>query len=114
MQWQTRRQLMISCLLVLALLLAACGGSAAPAAPAESTDGTTGNEAAPPADPADTVAEPAEEEVVAIEASEDEETTLAGEIVISVQSNDTQTYQALADAYMELHPEVTVVVSRLQ
>lgn len=33
---------------------------------------------------------------------------LAGTIVIAFQGNDTQTFQALADAYMALHPGVTV------
>ena len=33
-----------------------------------------------------------------------------GEIVISLQSSDVQTYQALADAYMALHPKVKVLV----
>ncbi|MCB0189131.1 MAG: hypothetical protein KDE31_32905, partial [Caldilineaceae bacterium] len=104
MQRQTHRLLMMFCFLVLVLLFAACGGGTAPtaedAAPAAASGG---NEAAPPA-------EPTAEEVVAIEASAAEETTLAGEIVISVQSNDTQSYQALADAYMEQHPEVNVLV----
>jgi raffinose/stachyose/melibiose transport system substrate-binding protein len=35
---------------------------------------------------------------------------LSGNITISVQGNDTQTYQALADAYVTLHPDVQVKV----
>lgn len=36
------------------------------------------------------------------------ETELSGEIVVSIASNDVQTFQALADAYTALHPNVTV------
>ena len=35
---------------------------------------------------------------------------LSGTITISVQGNDTQTYQALADAYTAINPGVTVEV----
>lgn len=79
--------------LALALAVAACG-------------------AAPAAEPAapEPAATEAEAEVVQIEAVEEEETTLAGEIVISIPSNDVQTYQALADAYMAMHPDVRVEV----
>src|SRR5687768_14820984 len=35
---------------------------------------------------------------------------LSGTIVIAVQSNDTQTYQALADAYTSANPNVEVRV----
>ena len=118
MQRQIRWQRLIACLMVVTLLLAACGGSdsGAPAAEEAASGGdraeesTSSEEAAPPAEPAETVAEPDDEEVVDIEANVDEAIALAGEIVVSVQSNDTQTYQALADAYMELHPDVTVLV----
>ncbi len=79
--------------LALAWAVAACG--AAPAAE--------------PAAPEPAAAE-ADAEVVQIEAVEEEETTLAGEIVISIPSNDVQTYQALADAYMAMHPDVRVEV----
>jgi ABC-type glycerol-3-phosphate transport system substrate-binding protein len=37
-------------------------------------------------------------------------TTLSGTIVVAVQGNDTQTWEALADAYMALNPEVEVRV----
>ncbi len=50
------------------------------------------------------------DEVVAIEEVAAEEAALAGDIVISLASNDVQTYQALADAYMAMHPDVTVHV----
>ncbi|MHB0856134.1 MAG: ABC transporter substrate-binding protein [Anaerolineae bacterium] len=59
--------------------------------------------------PADTVPTPAEG-VVEIETAPAATTNLVGEIVVSVVSNDVQTYQALADAYMALHPEVKVLV----
>ncbi len=78
-------------LVLAAFLLAACSGAAeSPAAP-----------------------EPAREEaeeVVEIEAVEEVEAELSGEIVISIASNDVQTYQALADAYMAMHPGVAVLV----
>jgi ABC-type glycerol-3-phosphate transport system substrate-binding protein len=48
--------------------------------------------------------------VVEVEATPEAEDVLEGEIVISIDSNDVQTYQALADAYMELHPKVRVIV----
>jgi raffinose/stachyose/melibiose transport system substrate-binding protein len=55
---------------------------------------------------------PPDEELVpvATQGSEGGTSTLSGTIVISVQSNDTQTYQALADAYTALHPDVEVKV----
>ena len=86
------RWTLVGCLLA-ALMLAACGAppAAEPAAPAE--------------EPA------AEEEVVQIEETvEEEAAALEGEIVISLSSNDIQTYQALADAYMAINPGVNVVV----
>ena len=49
-------------------------------------------------------------EVVEIEETEEEAMELSGEIVVSIASNDVQTYQAIADAYMELHPNVEVLV----
>ena len=70
------RWTLVGCLLA-ALMLAACGAppAAEPAAPAE--------------EPA------AEEEVVQIEETvEEEAAALEGEIVISIASNDIQTYQA--------------------
>ena len=83
-------------LLVALVFLAACG------APAE-----TGA-----ADEAPAAAQEAasEEEVVEIEESEEEAMEMSGEIVVSIASNDVQTYQAIADAYMELHPNVNVLV----
>ncbi len=89
--WRQRIHFLGQALLVMAaFLLAACGAPAAeaPAVPA------AGNA----------------EEVVEIEEMEEVETALAGEIVISIASNDVQTYQALADAYMAMHPDVTVLV----
>ena len=83
-------------LLVALVFLAACG------APVE-----TGA-----ADEAPAAAEVAasEEEVVEIEEAEEEAMEMSGEIVVSIASNDVQTYQAIADAYMELHPDVNVLV----
>ncbi len=84
-------------LLLLALvILAACG------APADS--GMAGDS------PAAEEAAPADEEVVEIEESEEEAMEMSGEVVISIASNDVQTYQAIADAYMEMHPDVDVLV----
>ena len=83
-------------LLLLALvLLAACGAPA---------DGGMAADA-----PAEEAAA-ADEEVVEIEESEEEAMEMSGEIVISIASNDVQTYQAIADAYMEMHPDVDVLV----
>lgn len=50
------------------------------------------------------------DDVVEIEAPAEAagERELSGEIVISIASNDVQTYQALADAYMALYPNVKV------
>ena len=83
-------------LLVALVLLAACG------APADSGGAEEASAAAE---------EPvSEEEVVEIEESEEEAAEMAGEIVVSIASNDVQTYQAIADAYMAMHPDVTVHV----
>ncbi len=91
MWWQRFTVLGPTLLVLAAFLLAACSGAAeSPAAP-----------------------EPAREEaeeVVEIEAVEEVEAELSGEIVISIASNDVQTYQALADAYMAMHPGVAVLV----
>ena len=78
------------------VILAACGAPA---------DGGMAGEA-----PAAEEAAPADEEVVEIEESEEEAMEMSGEIVISIASNDVQTYQAIADAYMEMHPNVDVLV----
>ena len=68
-------------------------------------EAATTNEAAPAEDTSSN-------EVVEIEApTEDEDAEeLAGEIVISLDSSDVQTYEALANAYMALHPKVKVLV----
>ncbi len=78
--------------LCIGLIGVACGGPAP--APA--------SESLPTADTGD--------EVITIEEVAADETPLSGEIVISLASNDVQTYQALADAYMAMHPDVTVHV----
>ena len=84
-------------LLLLALvILAACGAPA---------DGGMAGEAPAAAEEAT-----ADDEVVEIEESEEEAMEMSGEIVISIASNDVQTYQAIADAYMEMHPNVDVLV----
>ncbi len=84
-------------LLVSLVLLAACGAPA---------DGGMAGEAATDAEEA----APADDEVVEIEEADEETMELSGEIVISIASNDVQTYQAIADAYMEMHPNVDVLV----
>ncbi|MCZ0939330.1 MAG: ABC transporter substrate-binding protein [Caldilineaceae bacterium] len=84
-------------LLVSLVLLAACGAPA---------DGGMAGEAATDAEEA----APADDEVVEIEEADEEAMELSGEIVISIASNDVQTYQAIADAYMEMHPNVDVLV----
>lgn len=113
MQRDSRWRLLLTAVAVIALLVTACGGGGASAPAAEEAapaDSAAVAEESPAAEPEDTVAEPEEEEVVAIEESAAEATALSGEIVISVESNDTQTYQALADAYMALNPDVNVLV----
>jgi len=83
-------------LLISLVLLAACGAPA---------DGGMAAEEAPAAEEA-----AADDEVVEIEETEEEAMEMSGEIVVSIASNDVQTYQAIADAYMELHPDVSVLV----
>ncbi len=94
MWWQRFTFLAPTLLVLAAFLLAACGGATpaaeAPAAPEPAAE--------------------ASEAVVEIEAVEEVEAELSGEIVVSIASNDVQTYQALADAYMALNPGVTVLV----
>ncbi|MCY4526896.1 MAG: hypothetical protein OXB89_09840, partial [Anaerolineaceae bacterium] len=52
-----------------------------------------------------------ESEEVEIEVmADDDMAMLSGRIVISFQQRDTQTWQALCDAYTALHPEVECVV----
>ena len=76
----------VALLVMVALLVTACAGEAPPA----------------PVPPA--AEEPAAEEVVVIEEVEEVEEQLSGEIIISLASNDVQTYQAMADVYMAMHP----------
>lgn len=93
--------------LVLSLLLSAC----APVAPAPAAPAAEPAQAAETAAPEPAAAEPAAEEVVEIQVEEETASQeLQGEIVISIQSSDVQTYQALADAYMAKHPKVKVLV----
>ena len=83
-------------LLISLVLLAACGAPA---------DGGMAADEAPAAEEA-----ASDDEVVEIEETEEEAMELSGEIVVSIASNDVQTYQAIADAYMELHPDVNVLI----
>ena len=82
-------------LLMSLVALAACG---APADTGMADEAPAAEEAA------------ADDEVVEIEETEEEAMEMSGEIVVSIASNDVQTYQAIADAYMELHPDVDVLV----
>ncbi|MBV7336848.1 ABC transporter substrate-binding protein [Chloroflexi bacterium TSY] len=102
-------------LVVLLLLLAACGseGESAAGDNAAAPEPETASEATAPdveGDDASAEGEAEDEEVVEIEETEEETSELSGEIVVSIASNDVQTYQALADAYMELHPNVSVLI----
>jgi len=93
--------LVISIVTLGTMLLAACGPKPTEAPPPPPTE-------APAAAPT----EAPEEEVVEIEPTDTPapEEELEGTIVISINSSDVQTYQALADAYMKLHPKVEVLV----
>jgi ABC-type glycerol-3-phosphate transport system substrate-binding protein len=82
-------------LLILAAMVAAC--APAPAAPT-------------PVPPTKAAAPEPTKEVVAIQTKEPTQAELEGEIVISISSNDVQTYTALANAYMAKHPKVKVLV----
>lgn len=90
------RALSFSLLFIFATLFAACGPTAAPAPAAPAS--------------AETPTAAAEDEVVEIESVAETTQELSGEIVISIASNDVQTYQALADAYTQLHPQVKVLI----
>jgi raffinose/stachyose/melibiose transport system substrate-binding protein len=80
--------------LVLALLVAgaslAIAGGQKEAAPAAQSSGDTG--------------------VVEIKSQAAGQEELEGEVVISIDSSDLQTYQAIADAYMKRNPKVKVLV----
>ena len=95
--------------IVLSMLLAACAPAAQPApAPAATqvpAEAPAAEEPAPAEAPAPTEA-PAEEPVAEAtpEPAPAEEEGLAGEIVISLQGQDTQTWQALCDAYTAKNP----------
>ncbi len=107
-----RVHLLLAVIVIDTMLLAACAPATAPQAPA--APATTQAPAAPaatqaPAAPA-AAAPTATPGVVAIQKAEQTQAELEGEIVISIQSSDVQTYQALADAYMKLHPKVKVLV----
>ena len=109
-----RVHLLLAVIVIGALLLAACA-PAAPAAPqAPAAPAATQAPAAPAATKAPAAAAPAAPTatpgVVAIQQQKAAEAEPEGEIVISIQSSDVQTYQALADAYMKLHPKVKVLV----
>lgn len=83
-------------LLALVLLIAACAPSAAPApAAAEATEAPT---------------EEQKEEVVEVAVTPTPEPAKQGEIVISFQGKDTQTWEAICKAYMERNPGVNCVV----
>jgi len=98
---------LIALVVIASILLAACApapAAPAPQAPAPAQAEPTKAPAAPAAAPTATPG------VVAIQKAEQAQAELEGEIVISIQSSDVQTYQALADAYMKLHPKVKVLV----
>ncbi len=111
MNHQRLRWSLLAVLLLFALTLAACGAPAAPAtteAPAEAAAAEGAQEATEPTEEA--AEEAAEDDVVAIEVTPTPVAELEGEIVISFQSNDTQTFGALCAAYEELNPGVDCIV----
>jgi ABC-type glycerol-3-phosphate transport system substrate-binding protein len=108
---------LLALLVVLSIVLAACAPAAAPApaAPAPTTAAAEPTQAPAPTAAPEPTAEPAAEptatqEVVEIKTEDQAGQELEGEIVISIQSSDVQTYQALADAYMAKHPKVKVLI----
>ncbi len=105
---KTRRTLwmMMSVAVILSMLLAACAPAAAPAptvapaAPAPVEEATVAPTEVPAAAEEPTAAPaPAATETPAPPA-------MSGEVVVSLQSEDTQTWNALCDAYIALHPDV--------
>jgi raffinose/stachyose/melibiose transport system substrate-binding protein len=119
-----RIQPLVALIVIAAIALTSCAPSApaAPAAtpaPAAAQPAAAEPTAAPAAAEATAAPEPTvgatdavttTDQVVDIQAGTQITTELEGQIVISLQSNDVQTYQALADAYMKLHPKVKVLV----
>ncbi len=95
--------------IVLSMLLAACAPAAQPApAPAATqvpAEAPAAEEPAPAEAPAPTEA-PAEEPVAEAtpEPAPAEAEGMAGEVVVSIQGEDTQTWQALCDAYTAKNP----------
>ncbi|MBE2238477.1 MAG: carbohydrate ABC transporter substrate-binding protein [Caldilineaceae bacterium] len=89
----------LTLIVLFSLALSAC----APAAPAPSASD------AGAAAPAEATSAPAEEGVVEVAVTPTPVADLEGKIVISFQSNDTQTFEALCAAYEELHPKVDCV-----
>jgi raffinose/stachyose/melibiose transport system substrate-binding protein len=87
----------LSLIILLSLLLGACAPAAAPAP------------VAPAAAPAEATSEPDQEVVVEIAVTPTPAGSLEGKIVISFQSNDTQTFSALCAAYEALNPGVDCV-----
>ena len=106
-------QTLVALMVVASIALTACAPApTTPAPEAEQSQAAaivTEAPAAAPAEAAGPTAAPTEA-VVQIQAEQQAQAELEGEIVISIQSNDVQTYQALADAYMAKHPKVKVLV----
>ncbi|NOZ27796.1 MAG: carbohydrate ABC transporter substrate-binding protein [Chloroflexi bacterium] len=84
---------LLAAVVILSMVLAAC----APAAPAP---------AKPAEKPAEVVKKAEKEEVVEIQVTPTPVPELEGEIVVSFQGNDTQTWEALCEAYEQIHPNV--------
>lgn len=89
---------------VLSMLLAACAPAAQPApAPVAPAEAPAAEEPAPAEAPAP-AEKPAEEPVAEATPAPAEEEGLSGEVVVSLQGQDTQTWQALCDAYTAKNP----------
>lgn len=89
-----KRILNTSIVMLLVLALIGCATSQMPAA-----ENTVGAESSESAD--------AEEVEVEVAAEPEAETELSGDIVVSFQSKDTQTWEAMCEAYMAMHPNVS-------
>lgn len=131
-KWLYTARLRLPLLMItLVALIAGCGAPAATEQPAATQAPPAATQAAPAAEPTTAPAEPTTAPPTAEPTSTEEAATptselveiapaetaaaadgdeLEGEVTINFQSNDTQTWEAVAKAYMAKHPKVKVNV----